>query len=185
MCNVSERTVGISKSRTHRWDPLGWGGGRGHGENKPSNGLKGFEGLRIVLSNYTPSGHAALGGALVVHLSDLRVCSEVRGTCCCLLYVESDPAPLAPDLARLLHTEAKAERREAFKSGHSHPLAKVPAVPSKRKITTGIPTQLLSQVRAQGVRRRFSSKTPRALALLRLAPRMSVQSPLGAAHGTS
>ena len=120
--------------------------------------------------------------ALVAHLSDLRVRSKVRGTCCGPLYVQSDPAPLAPDLARLLHAEAKAERRDAFKSGHSHPLVKVPAVPAKRKVTSGIPTQLLSQVRAKGVRRRIPSKTPHALALLQFAPRTSVQSPLGAAN---
>ena len=113
--------------------------------------------------------------ALVSHLSDTRIRSRVRGTSCGLQFVASNPTPLPPQVVAALNDEARVLRRNAFAKGHSHVLVVKPAVPSKRKITQGIPSELLSRCVASGVRRRILCKTKPALAMLQFVPRKPLQ----------
>ena len=105
--------------------------------------------------------------ALVTHLSDLRVRSKTRGTCCGLEYINSNPAPLSEDTLLSLTEADNQLRKRARVNSHSHHIQSKPCVIARKKSDAGIPRELLPLLDINGCSRRLTCKTSSRIAFLR------------------
>ena len=109
--------------------------------------------------------------ALVTHLSETRVRSKIRNTSCGIMF-HKNPLPLLDvERANELNDRDRLLRKTAAKDGHSHHLARVPAQRISPQASKGVPARLISQLQADGARRRLSSKTKQAIGQLLFKPR--------------
>ena len=53
--------------------------------------------------------------AVIAHLSEFRIRSKVRGTCCGIEYAKASPPPLSASIAEALNCKDRERRREAGK----------------------------------------------------------------------
>ena len=110
--------------------------------------------------------------AVVTHLSELRIRSKVRGTCCGLEYARSNPTALPTHVAETLNARDRGRRKAALAKGYSHEIIRLPAKRKHKKCSAAIPTKVLRQLAASGgVKRRLFQKTMPAIAGLRFKPR--------------
>ena len=98
----------------------------------------------------------------------------LRGTCCGLECINSNPVPLSEDTLLSLTEADNQLRKRARVNGHSHHIQSKPCVIARKKSDAGIPRELLPLLDINGCRRRLTCKTSSRIAFLRFKSGLTV-----------